>query len=275
MDRYFTYNIFIPAPNLIFIIKKIPFVYEGEFVKITTEMTHGAYSAAKKAYEKVWTKTKAINHLENHYGMSRGSASDYVNNLKLMMEGARYTRTNNIETTKYYLKKISEDYGNESLRNALTAIQKHIEYYESLNHGKLPGIKSILDTYTSLLNTKIELLFPDEIDASDNLIEGAKKTIIVNSYERNAIARKICIEKYGSKCAVCSIDFQHDYGDIGKGFIHVHHLTRLSDIRQGYQINPILDLRPVCPNCHSMLHRKNPPYTIEELRILYKNNYHS
>ena len=53
------------------------------------------------------------------------------------------------------------------------------------------------------------------------------------------------------------------YGDIGKGFIHVHHLTPLWDIRQGYEVNPVKDLRPVCPNCHAMLHR-GTPYTIEE-----------
>jgi len=31
-------------------------------------------------------------------------------------------------------------------------------------------------------------------------------------------------------------------------------------------VDPATDLRPVCPNCHEMLHKKDPPYTIEELR---------
>ena len=72
------------------------------------------------------------------------------------------------------------------------------------------------------------------------------------------IARKKCIEHYGAKCAVsnCGFDFEKLYGDIGKGFIHVHHLTQLSDIGQGYEVDPIKDLRPVCPNCHAMLHQK-------------------
>lgn len=39
------------------------------------------------------------------------------------------------------------------------------------------------------------------------------------------------------------------------------------------QIDPISDLRPVCPNCHAMLHKKNPPYTIDELReIIHQNS---
>ncbi|MGA9069080.1 MAG: hypothetical protein WB424_02425 [Terracidiphilus sp.] len=32
------------------------------------------------------------------------------------------------------------------------------------------------------------------------------------------------------------------------------------------KINPINDLRPVCPNCHEMLHRSDPPYTIDQLK---------
>ncbi len=58
------------------------------------------------------------------------------------------------------------------------------------------------------------------------------------------------------------------YGQIGEGFIHVHHLKPLSEIGQEYEVDPIEDLRPVCPNCHAMLHRKKPPYTIEQLKDL-------
>ena len=56
------------------------------------------------------------------------------------------------------------------------------------------------------------------------------------------------------------------YGKIGEGFIHVHHLLELSVIKKEYKVDPINDLRPVCPNCHAMLHRKKPAYSIEELR---------
>lgn len=84
-------------------------------------------------------------------------------------------------------------------------------------------------------------------------------------------ARDKCINHYGVTCSVCDFNFEKKYGDIGEGFIHVHHLTELSSIRSEYQIDPIEDLRPVCPNCHAMLHKRNPAYTIEELRekILY------
>ena len=62
------------------------------------------------------------------------------------------------------------------------------------------------------------------------------------------------------------MDFESLYGEIGRGFIHVHHLVPISSIGESYDVNPATDPVPVCPNCHNMLHKKEPPYTIEELK---------
>ncbi|MEY3218920.1 MAG: hypothetical protein RIT27_277 [Pseudomonadota bacterium] len=115
-------------------------------------------------------------------------------------------------------------------------------------------------------NKKEEITLPEEISEKEVYFEGAIKKISVNIYERNNKAREKCIEHYGINCYICEISFEKQYGEIGKGFIHVHHLKQLSEIREGYQVDPIEDLRPVCPNCHAMLHRKNPPYSIDELK---------
>ncbi|MBQ7426534.1 MAG: HNH endonuclease [Prevotella sp.] len=64
------------------------------------------------------------------------------------------------------------------------------------------------------------------------------------------------------------MDFEEKYGEIGRGFIHVHHLIPISSIGEDYVIDPINHLVPVCPNCHNMLHRKDPPLTPEELKKL-------
>ena len=53
---------------------------------------------------------------------------------------------------------------------------------------------------------------------------------------------------------------------MGIGFIHVHHLKPLSDIGGEYQVDPVKDLRPVCANCHAMIHSKKPAYTLEEIK---------
>jgi len=111
-----------------------------------------------------------------------------------------------------------------------------------------------------------EPTYPDEVTENEVHYEGAVKQTVVNRYERDTKARDKCIEHYGLKCQVCSFDFEDVYGELGAGFIHVHHLTPISEIGEEYKLDPIKDLRPVCPNCHAMLHKKNPPLSIEQLK---------
>lgn len=110
------------------------------------------------------------------------------------------------------------------------------------------------------------ITYPDEVDA--DTVEGAKKKVTVNTFERNAAARQKCIEHYGYKCSVCGFDFVAEYGERGRNFIHVHHIVPLSHIGESYEVDPVEDLRPICPNCHAMIHRTDPPCSIEELRAI-------
>ena len=119
-------------------------------------------------------------------------------------------------------------------------------------------------------NFEVSPQFPDEISQPEIFFEGAKHSVVVNRYERNLPARKICIDHWGTVCVVCSFDFQVLYGDLGLGYIHVHHLKPLSEIGEEYELDPIADLRPVCANCHCMLHRSIPPLGIESLKKLLK-----
>jgi 5-methylcytosine-specific restriction protein A len=64
------------------------------------------------------------------------------------------------------------------------------------------------------------------------------------------------------------MDFGERYGDIMKEFIHVHHLLPMSRMKEEDRVDPIAELRPVCPNCHAVIHRQDPPFTIEQARAL-------
>ena len=109
-------------------------------------------------------------------------------------------------------------------------------------------------------------MFPNEVDDRGTYVEGAVCRVMVNAYERNPKARRRCIDFHGTKCYICGFDFFKAYGPIAEGFIHVHHLRELSEIQSEYKVDPIKDLRPVCPNCHAVLHRRKPSYSIEEVK---------
>lgn len=114
---------------------------------------------------------------------------------------------------------------------------------------------------------------PEELMPNDSLsfVEGGKKQVFVNSYERSAEARALCLALKGFSCFGCGLDMADRYGDLARNFIHVHHLVKLSMLGAGYKISPEKDLAPVCPNCHAVIHLRDPMLSIEELReILFE-----
>ena len=137
------------------------------------------------------------------------------------------------------------------------------EYLKCLRDWQNP-----LQVQESVTTTRF---FPDEVDSVQTFREGAVRQVSVNAYEREPKARQKCIDYYGSSCYICDFDFGKTFGQPGKGFIHVHHLKPLSEIAEEYEIDPIKDLRPVCPNCHAMIHRRSPPFSLEEIKMLLKS----
>lgn len=141
---------------------------------------------------------------------------------------------------------------------------------EQADHGFIWWLKpNLVDALkeTKILHDFQNALYP-EVVGDDGLFEGAKKTVQVNSYERSNKARNQCIAYHGIECVICGINFYDAYGEIGKGFIHVHHLKEISLVGAEYRVDPVKDLRPVCPNCHAMLHRRKPAYSIEEITAM-------
>ncbi len=115
------------------------------------------------------------------------------------------------------------------------------------------------------------LLLPEEIAATTApLVEGAVCRVSVNAYERNPEARRRCLEAHGTRCCICGFCFGAVYGEVAEDYIHVHHLRPLSEIDGEYVVDPVADLRPVCPNCHAVIHRRIPPFSIEEVRTFLR-----
>ena len=115
---------------------------------------------------------------------------------------------------------------------------------------------------------------PEFIKAAKQFIEGARQEVHTTSYERNPKARLACLDANGYSCIVCGFNFEKCFGNIGKNFIHVHHIKPLSEIESEYVVDSINDLKPVCPNCHAMLHRSTDEgfMSIKDLKAILKKN---
>lgn len=115
-----------------------------------------------------------------------------------------------------------------------------------------------------------ERIYPDELRASEVFLEGMGEKVLVNRYERNPAARRACLEHFGCVCAVCGMSFGEVYGAAVLGVMHVHHLNPKCDAHGLVEVNPLVDLRPVCPNCHTVIHSRHPCYSDEEVRRMLK-----
>jgi 5-methylcytosine-specific restriction protein A len=131
-------------------------------------------------------------------------------------------------------------------------VRDGIEWYAVSESGEAPPIAEELSQ-----------------DETDDLSEGAKTQVTVNAYERNPVARLKCLEHHGRTCAVCGFNFEEIFGEVARGYIHVHHINPVA-AKKGvvYVVDPINDLIPVCPNCHVMLHKAGSPKTVQALRDL-------
>lgn len=67
------------------------------------------------------------------------------------------------------------------------------------------------------------------------------------------------------RCTICSFSFSEKYGSLGEDFIEAHHKFPIHLLEEETKFSPV-DLAPVCSNCHRMLHRRRPPFSIEEMR---------
>ena len=105
-------------------------------------------------------------------------------------------------------------------------------------------------------------------------IQGEKEGTLyeknITKHERNPINRKLCLQLKGYSCAVCGMLFEEVYGKIGHNFIEVHHINPVSEMGDDHVVDILNELVPLCSNCHSMIHRRKPPYSVEELKAFYK-----
>jgi predicted HNH restriction endonuclease len=110
---------------------------------------------------------------------------------------------------------------------------------------------------------------PDKNDIEQGLtssIEGDRKLVFTTIYERDPALRDEAVRVHGTTCAGCGFNFEEAYGEYGKGYIHIHHRSPISEAGGPISVNPVTDLVPLCANCHSIVHRrKNNVLSLEQL----------
>jgi 5-methylcytosine-specific restriction protein A len=188
---------------------------------------------------------------------------DHLKSVRKLTDGSMYNYLTYIkEVPKTLGIQVSPDNVNkQSVEAVISQLKATSIDYSNTN--------SALRAYAEFVEVSLsDNLYPDEV--SDEYTEGSVTTVTVNRYERDNDARTACIAHYGAVCKACNMDFGKTYGELGKGFIHVHHIKPLHTIGAAYKVDPIKDLIPLCPNCHAMIHKCKPILTVDELKGLIR-----
>lgn len=93
--------------------------------------------------------------------------------------------------------------------------------------------------------------------------ERIKKTIIF--IKRNRAIIQIKKQESDGKCELCKFDFSKFYKLTTKDCLEVHHKNPISEYK-GLRITKLSDLIIICPNCHSLIHSKNPAISYEDMK---------
>ena len=157
------------------------------------------------------------------------------------------------------------------LMNLLENNKEFVNYYKKSNGSPI----SAFNKYREFLDYKENGLLNCIVGATDDNSSAdfppykEKKSVWVDRYERDKKERDKCIAEKGLNCYVCGMNFEDCYGELGRDFIHVHHIEFLS--KHGQDISE--NLIPVCPKCHAMLHKKHNGHTMkyEDLREIIRN----
>ena len=106
----------------------------------------------------------------------------------------------------------------------------------------------------------------DKYQNKEEYLEGERRLGEIRLLSRSRGLVLAAKEKYKAVCRACGFDFTEFYGEIGAGFIECHHLNPIAKIMANQPPVTVDDVTVLCSNCHRMVHRNDPPLTVEALK---------
>lgn len=145
---------------------------------------------------------------------------------------------------------------------AWTACRKRI----SNQHDDNEIIETTISLMVPMIAAMAELIGFEDVIQDIPELEGTVSKALVTKRERSSRNRLLALRIHGYACGTCGLEPLERFGEALGGFLEVHHLEPVSLLGKPREYNPTTDLIPLCPNCHRMIHKRNPPLTPGELQ---------
>jgi hypothetical protein len=141
----------------------------------------------------------------------------------------------------------------------------HIRLGKQISVPK-PGISAIPGYVRMVEEATLE---NTDVDVHDfEAVEGNRQLVVHLQRERNqTLVRKKKKSAASLNCEACGFSFRQAYGKLAEEYCEVHHLVPLAEAEK-LRTTRLQDLAILCANCHRVVHLRNPPCGLLELKEL-------
>jgi len=144
-----------------------------------------------------------------------------------------------------------------------------LKIYRDMNQVsvKKPGISAI-PGYVQV----VRFVSPDvDVHTLRVGVEGEKYLRLHLSKERDRSIVKLKKKNASSlNCEICGFSFRQTYGRSASAYCEVHHLVPISKLEEATETK-LEDLAILCSNCHRVVHLRNPPFELQEVREMLQS----
>lgn len=235
---------------------------------ITRKQFEAAYKVAVKVYNEELRQSEGTFQLHKRNHLNQNSARDFISNYRAMRQGKVFKRTMSAPAIEYFLGKIEQDLGKEALTTSLSAVRKHITYYEGINNTRLKKMRRIVKNHENRVELSVDFLQEQEVleqavkSSATTSVEyrtlrlkttnkrPKKYTAVVELYSRNADVIATILERADGKCERCLQEAPFIKKTNGRPYLEVHHRIQLAHGGD----DSIENALALCPNCHRKLH---------------------
>lgn len=231
---------------------------------ITLVEIRRAFELGIEAHETGTSPSKLKHILINELSMTSSSAHGYIETVSHLLNCHCYTRTINAQATEYYLEQITQRYDIPTLKAAVEAVRKHLDYYLSASNNPQHSIRKIYEKYSAICEQNFEYSDLEKAidiakrDSSEERLLRLKsaptKAVLIDArtklYRRNpdVVAERLYIA--GGICESCEQPAPFLRKKDNSPYLEVHHIIHLSDDGPDCLDNT----EALCPNCHRERH---------------------
>lgn len=132
----------------------------------------------------------------------------------------------------------------------------------------IPGYVRVIDADAKLAPFATPTIDIDIHESTSSAIEGRQRLVAHLQRERNQpLIRRKKRQSVSLNCEVCDFSFGRAYGFHASQYCEVHHILPLAEAEQMVTTR-LQDLAILCANCHRVVHLRDPPYSLEEVRSM-------